>query len=69
MTRDPVIEWERHEGGSHLSVPISYGDVAEVREWCRENCRGDYLISLGRCVVFQSREDAALATLWWRREE
>jgi hypothetical protein len=64
-----TTDWERHEDGSPISVPISYDDAAEVRRWCAENCIGDYLISLNRCVMFQRAEDAALATLLWRREE
>jgi hypothetical protein len=53
--------WKCHEDGSPISVPVSYSDAKEVRRWCAENCRGDYLISLNHCVVFQRREDAALA--------
>jgi hypothetical protein len=60
--------WELHDDGSHISIPITFGDAAEVRGWCAENCTGDFLISLNRMVVFQWREDAALATLVWRRE-
>ena len=44
-------------------------DLDEVRAWCSVNCEGDFLIVLDRRVLFQSREDAALATLWWRAEE
>lgn len=64
-----TAEWELHDDGSPLTIPILYCDADEVRRWCAENCEGDYLISLGRSVAFQFREDAALATLWWRREE
>jgi hypothetical protein len=44
-------------------------DLDEVRAWCPEHCRGEFLIVLGPRVVFQLREGAALATLWWRAEE
>jgi hypothetical protein len=64
-----TTDWERHEDGSHIAIPIAICDAAEVRRWCAENCTGDFLISLNRVVVFQRREDAALATLGWRREE
>jgi hypothetical protein len=64
-----IMDWELHEDGSPICIPIAFDDADEVRRWCAENCEGDYLMSLGRCVVFQRREDAALATLWWRREE
>lgn len=66
---EATVEWERHEDGQHISIPILSGDADEVRAWCGENCEGDFLIDLGRRVVFQSREDAALATLRWRAEE
>jgi hypothetical protein len=61
--------WERHPGGAYISIPINPRDLDEVRAWCSENCEGDYLIDLGRRVLFQSREDAALATMFWRAEE
>lgn len=61
--------WEHHADGQHISVPIDPANLDEVRIWCSENCEGDFLIVLGRRVVFQSREDAALATLFWRCEE
>jgi hypothetical protein len=69
MTVAEMSDWQLHDDGSHISVRIAYGDAAEVRHWCAENCMGDYVISLGRCVLFQRRQDAALATLWWRRSE
>lgn len=62
-------EWERHADGQHISIPISPSDLDEVRAWCGEHCRGDFMVVLGRRVVFQSREDAALATMFWRCEE
>ena len=65
----PATEWERHADGTHLSIPIRPRDADDVRAWCEVNCRGDFLIDRGRRVVFQSREDAALATIWWRCEE
>jgi hypothetical protein len=60
--------WKRHADGGYISVPISWRDLDDVRDWCRANCRGDFVIDLGRGVLFQSREDAALATLRWRAE-
>ncbi|MGG5890995.1 hypothetical protein ACLF3G_28345 [Falsiroseomonas sp. HC035] len=62
-------DWELQDDGCHICIPIWYEDAAEVRQWCADNCEGEYLISLGRTVVFQYREDAALAALWWQREE
>lgn len=64
-----TTEWELGDDGSPICIPISYCDAEELRRWCAENCEGDYLISLARHVLFQRRDDAALATLWWRREE
>jgi hypothetical protein len=61
--------WECHGDGAYIPIPIAYRDLDEVREWCAENCHGDFVIVLGQRVLFQSREDAALATLWWRAEE
>ncbi len=69
MTVAPDAAWERHADGQHISIPIDPASLDEVREWCRKNCEGDSLIVLGRRVVFQSRGDAALATMWWRAEE
>ena len=65
----PATEWERHADGTHISIPIRPRDLDGVRAWCGVNRRGDFLIDRGRRVVFQSREDAALATIWWRCEE
>jgi hypothetical protein len=62
-------DWEIHDDGSHPIVPIPCRNADEVRRWCAQNCSGDYLIILNPHVVFQCREDAALATFWWRREE
>ena len=62
-------EWERHPCGAYISIPIRPRDLEKVREWCSVNCQGDYLIDLGRRILFQLRDDAALATLWWRAEE
>jgi hypothetical protein len=61
--------WDRHDDGTYISIPIRYADLDGVRAWCAENCAGDFVIVLGQRVLFQSREDASLATLWWRREE
>lgn len=69
MTARSTVEWERHGDGTHISVPIAAADLDDVRAWCGKHCVGDYMIVLGRRVLFQSREDAALATLWWRAEE
>jgi hypothetical protein len=62
-------DWERHHDGAYISIPIYARDLHKVRAWCKANCSGDFLIVLDRRVLFQSREDAALATLWWRAEE
>ena len=69
MTAETIGGWERYPDGSYISTPIRYADLDEVRVWCTENCRGDFVIVLGRRVLFQSREDAALATLRWRQED
>ncbi len=69
MTVEADAAWERHPDGAYISVPIDPHDLDEVRAWCAENCIGDFLIVLDRRVLFQSREDAALATLFWRAEE
>jgi hypothetical protein len=65
---EPTVEWERHNDGSYISIPIRPRDLDAVREWCAENCEGDFLIDLGRRIIFQLRDDAMLATLWWRAE-
>ncbi|CAA9390123.1 MAG: hypothetical protein AVDCRST_MAG64-1147 [uncultured Phycisphaerae bacterium] len=62
-------EWERHADGTHISFPIRPRDADGVPAWCGVNCSGDFLIDLGRRVVFEKREDAALATVFWRAEE
>ncbi len=64
-----ATDWERHADGSQVSIPISPADADAVRAWCAEHCRGDFLIVLGPGVVFQRRDDGALATLFWRAEE
>jgi hypothetical protein len=69
VTVEANAEWERHPGGAYISVPIDPRDLDEVRAWCNGNCIGDFLIVLDRRVLFQSREDAALATMFWRCEE
>lgn len=61
-----AAEWERHACGAYISIPIYPRDLDDVRQWCIENCQGDFLIDLGRRVLFQLRDDAAVATLWWR---
>jgi hypothetical protein len=61
--------WERHENSAYMAIPIAVSEAEEVRSWCAENCRGDYLVNLGREVLFELREDAALAALWWWKED
>jgi hypothetical protein len=61
--------WERHVDGAYISIPIRYRDLDNVRVWFAENCQDDFVIVLGRRVLFQSHDDAALATLWWRAEQ
>ncbi len=69
MTAGADTAWERHLNGEHISIPIAPADLDEMRMWCGENCVGDFLIHLGPLVVFQLRQDAALATMFWRPEE
>lgn len=69
MTAAASGPWERHDDGTYISISIRYRELDVVREWCVENCWGDFVIVLGRRVLFQSCEDAALATLCWRCEE
>lgn len=69
MAAGTATYWERHADGAYISIPIEPGDLDEVRAWCGEHCRGDFMIVLDRRVVFERREDAALATLRWRAEE
>ena len=64
-----AADWERHACGAYISIPIRPCDLDDVRDWCIQNCQGDFLVDLGRRVLFQLREDAALATLWWRAED
>jgi hypothetical protein len=61
--------WELGEEGQQFSIPISPREADDVRAWWRVRYRGDFLIVLGRRVVFERRKDAALATLFWRRED
>lgn len=63
-----AAEWERHPDGSHISIPIRPRDLPDVRAWCAEHCGGDHMVVLGRQVVFERREDASLATLFWRAD-
>ena len=60
MRAGAAVGWDRTEDGSHIAVPIAGHDLDEVRECLAENCTGDYLIVLGRRVVFERREDAAV---------
>ena len=69
MTAEADAGWERRHNGACICVPIAPADLDDVRAWCNENCVSDFLIVLDRRVLFQSREDAALATFWWRAEE
>ena len=61
--------WELGDDGQPISIPISPRDADDVRAWCSKVCRGDFIICLGRRVVFAKRDDAALATLFWGAEE
>ena len=58
-----AADWDRKEDGTHIAVPIAGRDLDEVRKWLAENCRGDFLVVLGRRVVFEHREDAASAVV------
>jgi len=58
LAGEPTVEWERHDDGSYTSIPIRPRDLDAVREWCAENCGGDFLIDLGRRIIFQLRDDA-----------
>ena len=69
MKANAAVDWERLDDGGYICIPIRPSDLDDVRQWCCENCQGDYLIDLGRRVIFQRREDAVLAALWWRAEE
>ncbi len=59
MTAGAAAGWDRKDDGTHIAVPIAGRDPEEVRQWLAENCTGDYLIVLGRRIVFERREDAA----------
>lgn len=67
MTARPT-GWELDEKGQPFSIPIRPRDLPDVRAWCAEYCLGDFLIDLGRRVLFERRDDAALATMVWRAE-
>ena len=58
-----AADWDRKEDGPHIAVPIAGRGLDEVRAWLAGNCTGDYLIVLGQRVVFERREDAALAVV------
>jgi hypothetical protein len=60
--------WELGKDGQPLSIPIWPHDLDDVGAWCAEHCLGDYVVVLDRRVAFERREDAALASLWWRAE-
>ncbi len=61
MTAGAAAGWDRKDDGTHIAVPIAGRDPEEGRQWLAENCTGDYLIVLGRRIVFERREDEALA--------
>ena len=63
MTAVAAAGWDRKDDGGYIAVSVAGCDLDEVREWCAENCIGDFLIVLGRRVVFERREDAALAVV------
>ena len=69
MSAGSATGWERHHDGAYISIPIAPVDFDEKRTWCGENCIGDFLIVLGPKIIFQLREDAALAMMFWRPEE
>ena len=62
-TTNCATHWDRTDSGAHIAAPIAGHDPAEVRAWLAEDCRGDYLIVVGQRVVFERREDAALAVV------
>ena len=63
MTAGAAAGWDRKEDGTHIAVPIAGHDLDKVREWLAEHCTGDFLVLLGQRVVFERREDAALAVV------
>ena len=63
MTAGAAADWDRGDEGGYIAVPIAGRDLDEVRVWLAENFIGDYLIVLGQRVVFERREDAALAVV------
>ncbi len=63
MSAGAVAPWDRKEDGGYIAVPIAGHDLDEVREWLVENCEGDFLIVLRQRVVFERRDDAALAVV------
>ena len=63
MTAGATAGWDRREDGTHIAVPIAGHDLDEVRACLAENCTGDCLIAPSRRVVFERREDAALAVV------
>ena len=63
MSAGAAADRDLKEDGTHIAAPIAGRDLDDVREWLLENCRGDFLVVLGRRVVFERREDAALAVV------
>ena len=63
MTEGAAVDRDRKDDGAYLAVPIAGRHLEEVRAWLAENCRGDFLVVLGQRVLFERREDAALAAV------
>lgn len=60
--------WELGPDGEPFSIPIRPRDLPDVRARCAEHCGGDHIVVLGRRVLFERREEEALAALFWRAE-
>ena len=63
MSAGATADWDRGDDGGYTAIPVAGHDLDEVRAWCAENSVGDFLIVLGQRVVFERREDAALAVV------
>ena len=63
MTAGVAVDWDRGDDGGYVAISVAGRDLDEVRAWLAGNCEGDYLIVLGRRVVFERRKDAALAVV------
>jgi hypothetical protein len=55
--------------GGYYPVPVSPARIDEIKAWCSEHVIGDWLPVLGRRILFQRADEAALAALWWYAEE